>query len=327
MTLTHHATDLQATAPSIPLGLDEVGVTGIVRGIVLGDPGVPTTAAFDVAAGLGPDARGAHMSRFHEAIDHALALVADEGRDVPNLAVLATVVATRAADLQGSVTSRARIEATIAWPRIAPASGRRTVDPFDAWAQVEVDRTVAGSPRTVLTLGVRATGMTACPCAQNLVREAARARMANAGIDEATIDSVLATLPVATHNQRSTGELELTVPGDGAVTELADPVELAQLVRGSMSAQVHELLKRDDELAIVESAHADPRFVEDCVRALLRDVLVHERLGGALPPQACVRVRQVNHESIHAHDVVAVRSGTVAALRDELRLDDPPRPA
>ena len=124
MTLSTHATDLQATAPSIPLALDEVGVTGVVRGIVLGDPGAPTTATFDVAAALGDDARGAHMSRFHEAIDHALALVAEEGRDVPSLPVLATVVATRAADLQGSARARARVSATVAWPRTSPASAR-----------------------------------------------------------------------------------------------------------------------------------------------------------------------------------------------------------
>ena len=319
MTLSTHATDLQATAPAIPLGIDEVGVTGIVRGIVLGDPGVPTTARFDVAARLGTDERGAHMSRFHEAIDHALALVADEGRDVPNLSVLAAVVATRAADLQGSTCARASVGATLAWPHMSPATGRRSIDPFDAWARVEVDRS-GGATRTVATIGVRATGMTACPCAQNLVRESARARMLDAGMDEATIDQVLETLPVATHNQRSTGELELQVPGDGAVAEPVDPLRLAELVRGSMSAQVHELLKREDELAVVEAAHADPRFVEDCVRALLHDVARDEQVLAAVPAATRVVVRQVNHESIHAHDVVATRSATLAQLRDELGL-------
>ncbi|MCW2927900.1 MAG: hypothetical protein JWM86_1868 [Thermoleophilia bacterium] len=327
MTLLHHSTDLQATSPSIAAALDEVGVVGVLRGIVLGEGRAPATARFDVAASLGSDARGAHMSRFHEAIDHALALVADEGRDVPSLELLATVVATRAADLQGSRFARATVRATIAWPRVSPASGRRTVDPFDAWASVEVDRT-GESPRTSVTLGVAAIGMTACPCAQNLVRDSSRERLLAAGeLDAATIDRLLEALPIATHNQRSTGTLEVTVPGDGAVTAIADPVDLATLVRGSMSAQVHELLKRDDELAIVEAAHADPRFVEDCVRALLRDVLLDPRFGAALPAQARLHVRQVNHESIHAHDVVATRSGTVAALREELDLAAAPAPA
>jgi GTP cyclohydrolase I/GTP cyclohydrolase-4 len=319
VTLLSHSTDLQATAPSIAVGLDEVGVTGVVRGIVLGEQATPATASFDVATSLGAEARGAHMSRFHEAIDHALALVADEGRDVPGLELLATVIASRAAELQGAEHGRASVRATITSTRLAPSSGRRSIDPFEAWATVSVDRS-ASSPRTSVTLGVQATGMTACPCAQNLVRDAARTRLEAAGFDEDAIARTFDALPVATHNQRSTGVLEITVPGDGAVTAIADPLELATLVRGSMSAQVHELLKRDDELAVVEAAHADPRFVEDCVRALLRDVLVDPSFG-ELPPQARITVRQVNHESIHAHDVVAMRSGTVAELRRELGLD------
>jgi GTP cyclohydrolase I/GTP cyclohydrolase-4 len=319
MTLSTHATDLQATAPSIPLGLDEVGVTGVVRGVVLGADAAPTTARFDLAASLGPGVRGAHMSRFHEAIDHALALVGDDGRDVGSLAVLATVIASRAADLQGAQSAWARIEATVAAPRTSPASTRRTIDPYDTWAHVRVDRS-SGAPATTVTTGVRATGMTACPCAQNLVREAARERLAATGMDDEAIAAVLEALPVATHNQRSTGELVIEVPGDGAVTELAPPEHLAALVRGAMSAQVHELLKREDELAVVEAAHADPRFVEDCVRALLEDVVLDEQLAASLPPNARITVRQVNHESIHAHDVVATRSATVAQLRAELDL-------
>ncbi|MEO6866851.1 MAG: GTP cyclohydrolase MptA [Gaiellales bacterium] len=326
MTLLSDSTDLQATAPAISLAIDEVGITDIVRGIVLGEDATPTTARFDVAASLGSDARGAHMSRFHEAIDHALALIADEGRDVPSLELLATVIASRAADLQGSSRARASVRATLAWPRITPASGRRTIDPFDAWATVELDRS-GETPRTNVTVGVSAVGMTACPCAQTLVREEASIRLTEAGIDSETIERMLELLPVATHNQRGTGTLEVTVPGDGAVTAIAGPAVLADLVRGSMSAQVHELLKRGDELAVVAAAHADPRFVEDCVRALLQDAVLHPQIGGTLPPQTRLTVRQVNHESIHAHDVAASRSATLATLRAELGIEIAPNRA
>lgn len=326
MTLLSDSTDLQATSPSIALALDQVGVSGVVRGILLGAAGAPATATFEVATSLGADARGAHMSRFHEAIDHALALVADEGRDVPHLELLAAVVASRAAELQGAARAAATVRTTIAPARVAPASGRRTVDPFDVWATAHVDLG-SDAPRTSVTLGVRAVGMTACPCAQNLVRDAARVRLEADGFDDEAIARAFAALPVATHNQRSTGELEVTIPGDGATTPIAEPVELATLVRGSMSAQVHELLKRDDELAVVEVAHADPRFVEDCVRAMLRDALLDPQLAQVLTPQSRLAVRQVNHESIHAHDVIASRGGTVAELREELGIQTSPKGA
>ncbi len=82
-----------------------------------------------------------------------------------------------------------------------------------------------------------------------------------------------------------------------------------------MSAPVYELLKRPDELFVVEHAHLRPRFVEDSVRIALREVL------GALPNLGdgdFLLSRQLNLETIHDHDVLAERYGTVGELRSEL---------
>ena len=40
-----------------------------------------------------------------------------------------------------------------------------------------------------------------------------------------------------------------------------------------MSSEIYELMKRADERAVVEKAHRRPRFVEDCVREMIRGVL------------------------------------------------------
>ena len=37
-----------------------------------------------------------------------------------------------------------------------------------------------------------------------------------------------------------------------------------------MSSEIYELMKRPDEVEVVEKAHRDPRFVEDCVREMVR---------------------------------------------------------
>ena len=82
-----------------------------------------------------------------------------------------------------------------------------------------------------------------------------------------------------------------------------------------MSAPVYELLKRPDELFVVEHAHLQPRFVEDSVRLALKGVLdAHPDLGDG----DFVFSRQVNLETIHTHDVLAERYGTVGELRLEL---------
>ena len=37
-----------------------------------------------------------------------------------------------------------------------------------------------------------------------------------------------------------------------------------------MSSEIYELMKRPDEVEVVEKAHMHPRFVEDCVREMVR---------------------------------------------------------
>ncbi|HEY8235879.1 MAG TPA: GTP cyclohydrolase, FolE2/MptA family, partial [Gaiellaceae bacterium] len=82
----------------------------------------------------------------------------------------------------------------------------------------------------------------------------------------------------------------------------------------SMSAPVYGLLKRPDELHVVEQAHAHARFVEDSVRLALHGTLETYALDDA----DFLFSRQLNFETIHDHDVIAERFGTVGELRAEL---------
>ena len=44
-----------------------------------------------------------------------------------------------------------------------------------------------------------------------------------------------------------------------------------------MSSEIYELMKRSDEAQVVEKAHRRPRFVEDCVREMIRGVVEASR--------------------------------------------------
>ena len=87
-----------------------------------------------------------------------------------------------------------------------------------------------------------------------------------------------------------------------------------------MSSPIYELLKRPDELFVVEHAHLQPRFVEDSVRIALRDALA---AYPELDDGDFLLSRQVNLETIHSHDVIAERHGTAAELRAELEGGEP----
>jgi len=65
----------------------------------------------------------------------------------------------------------------------------------------------------------------------------------------------------------------------------------------------------------VETAHRNPRFVEDCVREMVRrvtDAYPKLRDGGF------ILARQENLETIHRHSVIAERSGMVSEILAEL---------
>jgi GTP cyclohydrolase I/GTP cyclohydrolase-4 len=160
--------------------------------------------------------------------------------------------------------------------------------------------------------------MTACPCAQQLVASASRDRLRDEGFDEEQIERILAAVPVATHNQRGLGTLHI------GCTELCDDeidaATLLGIVEQAMSSEIYELMKRSDEAAVVEKAHRRPRFVEDCVREMVGGVIAS--LPG-LADAAFVEARQVNLETIHQHNVVAERVGTLGEVRRELETGIP----
>ena len=94
-----------------------------------------------------------------------------------------------------------------------------------------------------------------------------------------------------------------------------DARDLIGIAEDSMSAPVFELLKRPDELYVVEQAHLHPRFVEDSVRLMVAGALEHYP---DLSDGCFVLSRQVNFETIHNHDVLAERHGIVSELRADL---------
>ena len=155
--------------------------------------------------------------------------------------------------------------------------------------------------------------MTACPCAQELLEGRARERLADDGFGEDEIERIFASVPVATHNQRGIGRLQVGCP-EGCEENL-EAETLLHIVESSMSSEIYELMKRPDEAEVVEKAHRNPRFVEDCVREMVRRA-VDEFAG--FGEDAFILARQENLETIHKHSVVAERHGLIGELQAEL---------
>jgi GTP cyclohydrolase IV len=301
--------DVQASTPEVRLALSRAGVQGVSKAIRLrwGDLERLVAAEIDCTVDLDPAQKGVHMSRFPELFEEAIeAVVIEEALLVE---ALAEHIARHIVERQRALRAEVRIVARYPLERRTPVTGIATQE------LVSIIGIAAASEHAVRrVVGVEATGINACPCAQGLVRGRAGERLLDAGFDEDDVERILELVPLATHNQRGRGTLLV-----GTALQL-NAESLVGVVERSMSSPVYELLKRPDELFVVEHAHLRPRFVEDSVREALKETI--ERYDG-LADSDFVLSRQVNLETIHTHDVVAERYGTVGELRSELASGEP----
>jgi GTP cyclohydrolase I/GTP cyclohydrolase-4 len=297
--------DLQAAPPEVALGLSRAGVTGVQKAVRIGRGRHEKliAATIDCTVDLEPSQKGVHMSRFPELFEEAIENVV--GADVFLVEDLAEHVATHIVDRQRALLAEVHIRAQYPYERRTPVTDLATQE------LVTLVGIAAASARGVRrVVGVEAIGINACPCAQALVRGSAAERLLDAGFGGSDVERILELVPLATHNQRGLGRLYV------GTSERLNAERLVELVQASMSSPVYELLKRPDELFVVEHAHLQPRFVEDSVRVALKSVL---DAFPALDDDDFLLSRQVNFETIHAHEVVAERYGTVGELRSELR--------
>src|SRR3954463_12517515 len=222
---TVRAPDVQATAPTVHLSLSSVGVTAVEKVIRLGDQLYSTR--LECVVDLGPRQKGAHMSRFEETVNETInEVVHGEG------AFRAEDLARRVAELvrERQDALRAEVTVTARYPehKPAPVSGIPTQEIYTVYGSA-----VASERGTRRVVGVAAQGMTACPCAQQLVAGSSRRRLEADGFSDADIDKIFEAVPVATHNQRGLATLKIGCPED-CVVDL-DAMSLLAIAEESMS--------------------------------------------------------------------------------------------
>jgi GTP cyclohydrolase-4 len=303
--------DVQARAPGIPVALTRVGVTGVEKVVRIRDE--LFFARLECFVDLSREQKGAHMSRFEEVVNEAIGEVVLS--ESPFRAeTLAQHVAELVRERQGAERAEVTIAARYPEHKPAPVSGIQTQEIYTLHG-----RAVAFEHGTRRVVGVSATGMTACPCAQELVTARAAERLAADGFSAEEIERIVERVPIATHNQRGLATLNI-----GCIEECVaeiDATTLLEIAETSMSSEIYELMKRSDEVEVVEKAHRRPRFVEDCVREMIAGVVrAFPQLDGA----SFVSARQENLETIHQHNVIAERHSLLSELRSEV---DSGRPA
>src|ERR1700749_2814027 len=242
-TTTRTVPDVQSGLPATQVSLSRVGVTGVEKVIRVRDNGDDNLfyAEMECFVDLEPRQAGVHMSRFEEIVGEAIdEVVLGEAFKAE---VLAAHVAEKVRERQKG--HRAEVSLTARYPEIAttPESGIDTQEIY-----VLFGTAVASESGTRTLTGVEAQGMTACPCAQEMVAGLARERLAADGFGSEEIERIIDLVPIATHNQRGIGPLYVGCP-EGGPAWIEAP-ELLRIVETSMSSEIYELMKGSDEMAV-----------------------------------------------------------------------------
>lgn len=296
--------DVQQARPAVPISLSRAGVTNLRRIIQISDGGRGTLfyAELDLFADLNLDQAGVHMSRFSDVLEALVEEISLEAS--PDIESLAERLAWQVVQSQQAIRSEVHIRAQYPMIKAAPVTGKSTEELYTL-----IGIAASNGERTRHLVGVEVNGITVCPCAQDMVRGYSQELLLEEGFSEGEAERILDVLPIASHNQRGRGTL--LIGSDQRVRA----ENLVHIVEASMSSETYELLKRPDEFFVVNKAHRNPRFVEDVVREMLRNVV---EVYPDLPDEAFVLAKQENLESIHQHNAFAERYGTLGELRREI---------
>src|SRR4051812_37019602 len=182
-TVSAAAPDVQAQRPTLHVSLSRVGVTGVEKVIRIRQDGAEQlfSAQIECFVDLGPQQKGAHMSRFEEVVNEAIGEVI-LGESTFKAETLAQHVAERVRERQDARTAEVTIKARYPEHKPAPVSGIQTQEIYTLYGSA-----VASERGTRRLVGVAAPGMTACPCAPQIVAGPARERPTPGGFSRGEI--------------------------------------------------------------------------------------------------------------------------------------------
>ncbi len=292
--------DVQTESPKNQFKLTRVGVTGVKKPIIIKREGkeIYLSATLDVFVDLPASQKGSHMSRNVEVINEII----EEG--VRGAAGSLEEMSEKIAKLllkrhEYASFSEVKIRADYFLERYVSDPARKGMEHYLLIAEARADRDKKLFRKLV---GVEVTGMTACPCAMETVRQMLAEKYPQYA-------DCIENLPIITHNQRNRSTLLIEVP-EGYEIEANDLIEL---VESSLSSPTFEVLKRMDEGRVVMQAHQNPKFVEDVVRDILHRVLENY---SHLPDDVIITARSESEESIHKHNAFAERVTTLKELKE-----------
>ncbi len=275
--------DVQAQLPAVRVSLSRVGVTGVEKVIRLRQNGTEQlfSARFECVVDLGPDQKGAHMSRFEEVVNEAIGEVV-LGESTFKAETLAEHIAAARARAPGRAPRRGHRRGAL--PRAQAGPRVRDPDAGAVHAARLGDRHRARHPPADRRHRAGHHRLPVRPGAgrRRRARAARGPRASTSRRDRADPRRRSRSRPTT-----SAGSARCSSAAPSCATTRSTRRALLEIVEHSMSSEIYELMKRSDEAHVVEKAHRRPRFVEDCVREMIGGVV--ERVPEPRRPRVRLR--------------------------------------
>jgi GTP cyclohydrolase-4 len=274
--------DVQSWKPEATFKLTRVGIKNIKKPVSIKrkDKVINLIPTMELFVDLPASKKGSDLSRNVEIIED---IVNESTRKPsPSLEDLCDRITTKLL-LRHEYASYAEVKAISDYfiEKQTPA-GKKTFEPYKIMAKAIKER----KGFTKKFIGVEVIGITACPCAMENIKEKYNEKY--------------------THNQRNLATVIIQNNGE------IDANDLVTIAEQAMSSPTYEILKRNDEMAVVKTAHENPQFVEDVVRDILMLIL---KTYPSLPDNTLITAKSESMESIHKHNAFAERVTTIGELR------------
>ena len=156
--------DVQSSQPHVQIGLSRVGVTNLERIIRLTGKGRDNLfyATVDLFVDLAPQQAGVHMSRFSDELEQVI----DEMTvlSAPDIKTFAEQLAATGRGQPAPLRAEVQVKAKFPMRKTAPVSAKPTQSIYTL-----IGMAVATGTSVRRIIGVEADGLTACPCAQDMI--------------------------------------------------------------------------------------------------------------------------------------------------------------